>query len=66
MLQDASGFLEKANKNLYNLVIPPIGKMLEQAKSPEDLHYITNKLRNELNKYGLQDKENIVQKAEKV
>ncbi|XP_067937037.1 uncharacterized protein [Watersipora subatra] len=63
---DASGFLDKANRNLYNLVIPPIAKTLEHAKTPEDIYQVVNRLRSELNKFGLQDKEKIVIKTEKM
>ena len=58
--------MEKANKNLYNLVIPPVAKGLDTAKTPDEIHKIVTRIRAELNRYGLQDKDNIASKAEKV
>lgn len=48
------------------MVIPPIAANLDHAKNAEDIHQIIIKLRAELNKYGLQDKEKIGTRAEKV
>jgi len=58
--------LDKAIRQLYQLVIPPIAKGLNATKGPDELHKIATRLRNELNKYGLADEEKIALKAEKV
>jgi len=65
-MQDVSGFLDKANRNLYNIVILPLANSLEKAHTAQEIHNIIVQLRSNLDNHGLKDMDSVMPRAEKV
>jgi len=61
-----SGFLDKANRNLYNIVILPLANSLEKAHTAQEIHNIIVQLRSNLDNHGLKDMDSVMPRAEKV